>query len=213
MRFAATSLAIFSALALLPGRALATPLNLVLQLPDVVSGFIDVTYLAGTDTFAASGFSTELDDDGVAPNISLDAPGNFGISATIDGSGALSAGTITITGTIASEGYNSGTLLTGDLTDFGYAGDASGIIFEFTFDVTGGDLASAYGGLPGGVILSTALNSFSGFGSDFDNLIGGYPGTGSGISDTAPVPEPSTGLLVLAGLAILGRRGAVRRGR
>jgi hypothetical protein len=190
----------------------ATPLNLNLLLPDLLSSTIDVTYNATSDAFSASGFSLELDDDGVLPNVQLDAPGLFVIGATIDASENLQAGgTLSITGKITSLGYVSGTLLTGNLTDFGFAGDAAGIVFEFTFAVSGGDLASSYAGQPGGVILSTALNSFSGFGSDFDNLFFGISGTGSGISDTAPIPEPSTGLLVLSGLALLGSRAASRR--
>jgi hypothetical protein len=199
-------LVFLAAISLLPSAAFATPLNLTLLLPDVVSGTIDVVYDAGTDTFSASGFAFELDDDGVLPNIQLDAPGDFDIIAAIDEFGALSAGTLSITGTIASEGYNSGTLLTGSLSDFGWAGDASGMIFEFEFDVTGGDLAPVYGGLPGGVILGTTLSTppgFSGFGSSFNNRIFDFEGTGAGGADTAPIPEPSTALLLGAGLGAL----------
>jgi len=194
----------------LSGSALAVPLDLILLLPDVASGTIDVTHVAGTDAFSATGFALELDDDGVLPNIQLDAPGGFSISALIDDAGVLTSGSLSITGTIASEGYVSGTLLTGDLTNFGWAGDAAGMIFEFEFDVTGGDLAPSYAGAPGGVILGTTLNSFGGFGSDFDNLIIGIPGTGAGTSDTAPIPEPGTALLLGLGLLALARTRARR---
>ena len=194
----------------LSGSALAVPLNLTLLLPDVVSGTIDVTHVASTDAFSASGFALELDDDGVLPNIQLDAPGGFSISAVITDAGVLTSGSISITGTIASEGYVSGTLLTGDLTDFGWFGDTSGMIFEFEFDVTGGDLAASYAGAPGGVILGTGANTFGGFGADFNNLIFDIPGTGAGTSDTAPIPEPGTALLLGVGLLALARTRARR---
>jgi hypothetical protein len=74
--------------------------------------------------------------------------------------------------------------------------------------VTGGDLAADYGGIgaSAGVILSAT--GFTGsFASDFDNLIGGQLGSGSGVSDTGvPVPEPSSFILTALGLLALHRR-------
>ena len=194
------SLALSLAVLLLASASQSAPLNLVLEpTPDIVSGTIDIQYTAASDVFSATGFAFDLD------GLNLDAPGSFSLSAIIDEFGVLSSGTLSILGTQAPL-LNSGTLLTGSLTNFGFAGDATGMLFEFEFDVTGGDLAPAYSGAPGGVIMSSTLNSFSGFGSDFDNLIFDILGTGGGISDTAPIPEPGTALLLGLGLALMGSR-------
>jgi hypothetical protein len=206
-------IAALAAIGLAPATASATPLNLILQLPDVVSGLIDITYNAGTDVLSMSGVSLELDDDGSPPNIGLDVLGTFVIDAEIDSSGNLvlsptnASNTITVTGEVGP--YTSGTLITGDLTDFGWSGGSSGMVLEFTFDVTGGDLASV-GGFgtfdEGGVIVGTGSNTFSSWASSWDNLFFGIPGTGSGTSDTAPIPEPSTALLLYGGIAALALR-------
>ena len=135
----------------------AAPLNLtLLDTPDIVSDFIDVTYDAAGDSFVATGFARELDDDGsVLPENIVN--GTFNLAATIDAAGNLVSGSLTIGGTVASLGFNSGTLLTGDLTAFGDP-------LEFLFDVTGGDAAGLYGGVGsvGGVIKDV-----TGFTGDF----------------------------------------------
>ena len=162
---------------LVPSLAQAAPLNLTLNdVPDIVSQFIDVTYNATLDELTASGFALELDDDGSVPAEPI-TDGTFDLSATIGDAGNLVGGTIAIGGTVASLGFNSGTLLTGTLTAFGFP-DAGSNPFEFLFDVTGGDAAALYGGgsVPAGVILSGT--GFDGdFGSNFDNL---SSGTGTG---------------------------------
>jgi hypothetical protein len=193
----------------LAGPASATPLNLTLGYPDVLSGLLDITYDSSGTTFTATGSSLQIDYDGVSTPQDLDAPGSFLLTATIDNSGNFSTGSISITGSETSAplpDLAGPTLVTGTLTGFGYSGDASGIVFEFTYTTTGGDLASS--GTPGGVIMSTTLYSFSGFGSDFNNLLfGSIAGTGSGVSDTAAlVPEPSVALLVACGLGWMLRR-------
>jgi hypothetical protein len=94
--------------------------------------------------------------------------------------------------------FNSGTLLTGTLTAFGFP-DPGGDPLEFLFNVTGGDAAGLYASAPGGIILSGT--GFGGsFNVDFDNLIGGIQGTGSGAADVAPVPLPAAVWLFGAGL-------------
>ena len=182
----------------------AAPLNLTLNsFPDIVSSSIDVTYDAGTGSFTASGFASQLDDDGSIPAESITG-GTSDLSATIDSAGILSGGTLTIGGTVASLGFTSGTLLTGNLTAFGFP-SAGGDPLEFLFDVTGGDAAALYGGgsIPGGIILSD-----SGFGGSFDI---DWSNTGSGVADVAPAAVPLPAAVWLFGSGLLGLVGMARR--
>jgi len=182
----------------------AAPLNLTLNsFPDIVSSSIDVTYDAGTGSFTASGFASQLDDDGSIPAESITG-GTSDLSATIDSAGILSGGTLTIGGTVASLGFTSGTLLTGNLTAFGFP-NAGGDPLEFLFDVTGGDAAALYGGgsIPGGIILSD-----SGFGGSFDI---DWSNTGSGVADVAPAAVPLPAAVWLFGSGLLGLVGMARR--
>jgi len=189
--------------------AQAASLNLTLNdFPDISSFSLDVTYdyneEKGNGLLIADGLAFQLDDDGSEPAEDISG-GSFFLTATIDDSGNLSSGgTLTIGGTVL--GFTSDTLLTGDLTAFGFGG-ADDDPFEFLFNVTGGDAAGLYGTGPAGVILSKT--GFSGnFTADFDNLGSGGIGSGSGVSNTAPVPIPST--LLLFGSGLMGLN-AVRR--
>ena len=179
--------------------AMATPLGLTLaDTPDIASAFIDVVYNAGTDTLTANGFALTLD----APPSNPIAGGLFSLTANVDDSGNLLGGTLTISGTVAGLGFNSGTLLTANLTAFGFV-DAGGDPLEFLFDVTGGDAAGLFGST-GGMILGQS--GFEGdWASDWDNLLSGIPGTGQGSADTAgtPVSEPGILLLQALGLTLL----------
>lgn len=171
--------------------------------PDIFSGFIDVVYDAGADQFVANGFALTL-DDGSGPAIGITG-GTTNITAGIDAFGTINGGTVTVNGTIPSLGFSSGTLLTGDLTQLGFATNGADLL-EFVFDVTGGDAAPLYGNTPAGIILG--FGGFSGsFDADFDNTQG-TPGTGSATTDIAPmVPEPATlGLLLFGSAAIIRRR-------
>ena len=190
--------------------AMAGSLNLtLLDFPDLTSGFTDVSYAADTDLFSATGWALSLDDDGAGAPVNIDN-GTFDITAVIDDQGVPVSGALTITGNVLAHGP---TLLTGSLTAFGYL-DGGGDIFEFLFDVTGGDLAipSLYGSpgsVPLGVIMDATGSNFGGtFDVDFDNN-GGMPGWGNGVSDTAPVPEPGSFVLLLVAVAF-GRAGARR---
>jgi hypothetical protein len=178
--------------------AQAAPLNLTLNdFPDIVSSFIDVNYDAASDTFTASGFALELDDDGSVPAEAI-AGGTFDLSATIDAAGNIAGGLLTIGGTVASLGFNSGTLLTGNLTAFGFP-DLGGDPLEFLFDVTGGDAAGLYGSI-GGIILG-GTNFTGDFTKDFN-------GDGSAVANVAPVPLPAA--VWLFGVGLLGLVGLGR---
>jgi MYXO-CTERM domain-containing protein len=180
----------------------------LLPFPDIASAFIDVSYNAATDQFVATGFATLFDDDGSMPPQDITPAGIFTITATVDGSGNATNGTLTISGTIPGLGIG-GTLLTGALTQFGFL-DGGGPVFDFLFSVTGGELADDYFqgvGTTVGVILS-GVSGFNGnWGVSWNNLVNGVPGTGSAVSDTALIPAPATlALLALAGLAARRRR-------
>ena len=191
--------------------------------PDITSGFILVEYDHTTGNFVASGYAATLDLDGVAPldyNIyapgSSTSPGSFNINLTLDqASGKPKEGTLTVGGVIKDTvpglpgPADSGTLLTGDIHAFGFGGDGDEIfeIFEFVFDVTGGDLAPLYAPQQVGVILDVngyaAGKEFTGsFDSDFNNDVYGL-GIGIGVSDIHYTPEPSS----LMALSFLGPFG------
>jgi hypothetical protein len=88
-------------------------------------------------------------------------------------------------------------------------------IYEFLFDVSGGEMAGLFGGSGAkvGVILSwvstagdVAQNQFT---ANFDNLNGHTFGEGWGtaMSDVAqPIPEPATLLLGIGGLFLSKRK-------
>lgn len=205
-----------------PRAADATPLNLSLpSVPDIYSGQIDITYDADTGAFSADGFSLQF---GYALGQSADIlNGTFSIDVNVDATGALLPGGagLLITGDIDIDGDlvadYTGTLLSGDVSQFGANGEGPGI-FEFVFDVTGGSLVPDFFPDDAGVILGGGSNStFNGsFAVDFSNLSGGLAGTGTGDSDTAPIPEPGTVLLFgagIAGLAGFGRRAGQKGGQ
>ena len=166
-----------------------------------------MTYDSATDQLAAEGFALLLDDDGSIPSENI-LNGSFSLTATIDGSGNATAGTLSIGGGVLGFGPSllEGTLAPGN--SFGFQ-DGGGPLFEFLFTITGGELAPLFmeQGNTVGVILSGT--GFGGsFNSDFDNLIGGIPGTGFAVSDVAVlIPAPGAlALLVLAGVAARRRR-------
>ncbi len=180
---------------------LASPVYASLSLslqpsPDLLSGFIDVSYDSITDLFEANGFALELSVGIGDPEAILG--GAFGLNAIIDESGVLGNGTIAMGGTIPSLGFNSGSLLTGNLIDFGFP--STGDPLEFVFSLTGGDAAGLFEPGPVGVILSGS--GFEGtFTSSFDNRIEQVPG--SAFADVAPVvPLPGSLWLALAGIGV-----------
>jgi hypothetical protein len=172
----------------------ASPLNLTLvDTPDILILLTTVQYDAGTDLLTASGTAVNIDDDGTTEAI---AGGSFSLNATIDSSGAMSSGSLTVSGTIASLGYNSGTLLTGDLTAFGFI-DSGGDPLEFLFDVTGGDASGLYPSVAGAILGNTGFGGIA----DFTN---GFQNNGDGSVNIAPLPLPAAMWLFISGLLAIG---------
>ncbi len=173
----------------------------LLRSPDITSGFINVAYDSDTGFFTASGFALQLD------GLDFDVIGSFAYSLQLDGFGGLISNPLnilTITGALQGEGPTEVTLLEGVVTAFGFQ-DGGGDLFEILFTVTGGDLATPahYGdpGAVGGVIMNANGSDFDGtFDDNFNNI-------GTGTSDTAPIPEPATlVLLAIAGGLVARRR-------
>jgi hypothetical protein len=201
----------------LPRVASATPLNLVLpDFPDIFSSDIDLVYDSTTDVLSARGFSLQIEVDAGVQRDILNGSFTIDVSTTSDSAATSVAGDdLFIGGDIDLDGDGtvdvSGTLLTGEVSQFGATAPG---LFEFVFEVTGGALADEFfmPGLAGVVLGAQSNSSFTGsFDVDFSNLVGGQAGTGTGNSDTAPVPEPGTLLLIGAGVA--GLVGFGRRSR
>lgn len=116
-------------------------------------------------------------------------------------------GTLTISGKIPSLGATSGTLLVGEISQFGYKAPpisscGAGEIFEFIFDAKGGDLMPRYYPRKICVVLDAGDSGFSGgFKTSFANHFF------SGRSDTF-VPAPSTVVMLLS---LIGG-GLIRKG-
>lgn len=167
-------------------------------MPDITSGFLSTQYDASSDLLTVSGFALTLEADGVAPPDEDIISGIFDLSVTVDSTGAITpgVGTLNISGQVSSGGPS---LLTGEVAAFGFL-DGGGEIFEFLFDVTGGDLAGSFGPLVG-VIVDANDSGFAGaFESSFSN-------SGFGVSDTGMIPEPATvGLLIVGVFATSYRR-------
>jgi hypothetical protein len=194
--------------------ASAALLNLNQYPPDITSSFISVSYSGGA--FSATGFPTAFDVDGTPPpdysivQVAPGVPASFSISLIVNpATGAAISGTLNITGKIDPIA-TSGVLLTGDIADWGYLDPPGGDLFEFEFDLTGGDLLAYFPGAKAGVILDAVGSGFNGtFEGEFSNA-----GSGQADAFAEAVPEPSTlCLLILGSLAFLvWRRRIVHRG-
>ncbi len=178
--------------------AVAAPLNLNSVHPDIASANVSVTFDANSDVLSAAGLAVQFADGvSVAPHPTISG-GSFSLTASINDAGVASSASLSISGLVVGGLFDgtSGLLLTGTLADFG-AGN-SGDPLEFLFELTGGALAGAFGGI--GAPIGTILNGTGASGSfavSFDNLLAG-PGTGTATADTF-VPEPSSAMLVLFG--------------
>jgi hypothetical protein len=175
-------------------------------LPDISSGEITVDYvydaLNDIGTFEAHGIAQSL-QEAAQPLKSISA-GSFDLSIEVHADGTvLPGGTLSIGGTVDGNGP---TLLTGTISRFGYTEVAGENIFDFLFNVTGGDLATEIGPVAG-VILASLTGLFSGnLEDEFHSFV---PGA---VADTFPAPEPTTAITwaVLCALGFCAAR--IKRG-
>lgn len=183
--------------------AVAAPLNLSPAIPDVASGFIIVTYNAGSQQFTASGFTQQISLPG--PSSQPAGLRQFSLTATVSNAGVATGGTLLVKTDFGSA--DSVAFQSADLTAFGF--DAINK-FEFVFSQQAGNLASV--GSDIGTILVSPSLSFPGnipsFAQSFTNDPFGL-GFGDGNADTFLIPAPgATAILGLAGLFASRRRRA-----
>jgi hypothetical protein len=221
-RFCAAVLTVLAGL-VVSGPAHAAMLGLTKHAPDITSGLVKVSYTSSNATFTSTGTSASFDIDNVAPPDYSGAnftAGSFTLSMTVNiATGAPTGGTVTINGKVPALGATTGSLLTGNITAFGFP-TGGGQTFDFLFNITGGDLASYWNatGHPGGMILDmgspgTGAIAFTGvFTSDFRNTSGAL---GNGVSDAFITPEPAAafGIVFISAMRVVSLRPAGRSKR
>jgi hypothetical protein len=191
---------------------------------DLFGAPLDVTYNSTSQSFQISGELSGYSGGTGGPLFEYGYV--FDLMATINSAGMLTGGTLNIMGDI---GSGDETLLAGNLvsglsgTAWGYDNNNNIDKFSFLFTVASGSdatVASDFGGI-GGVGGINLYADFSGnnshdtpftgtWGASFDNLFNGQANWGQGYANVFPVsavPEPSSMLLVLAGvLSMVARR-------
>lgn len=209
------------------GIASAAPLNLVKSYPDFfLASDQAYAYNATTDTLTINGTIASYTEGLSSTHVNEQVTNNgaylekFSLTAVIDSSGQLQSGSFYIDGVVRDpfptilyngQTHSSTHLLSGTLTDFGWAGTSgtSGGIIEFRFDNADGVIADLGGGYHSGGMILTVTSSSLGLNNFNANLLS-TDWTGSGYGDVF-VPVPAAAWLFGSGLAALG--GMRRRRR
>ena len=175
--------------------ARGSSLDLVPQNPDLAALSLTVDYqpsAGSTGTLTVTGWPTSLTTSGTnTPDYPIIDNGSYDLTAQITKTGQPISGTLDIGGTIPGLA-SSGTLLTGQLSQFGFQ-NTGGDIFEFTFNITGGDLAPYYNGQTGAILTATG----SGFDGSFASSFSTQACEAVADNFTIVVPEPSMVALLL----------------
>ena len=189
----------------LAGNAHATLLGIHLGVPDIFSdstGTYSYNYATQEMLFTAHALTITFDNVNIIPitggtysaNFKVDNAGNF-----VSG---VSGDDLTISGNFT---YNStpysGTLLRGEITDFGWQ-PGTYALFDYYVDVKGGALASYFGSTAGD-IASAENHNFTG------NWQVSHSGTKVKHDTAGLVPEPAS--IALLGMGILGLFGIGRK--
>ena len=178
----------FLAVVVISGPAQAALLGNALNLPFIsYDNQGTANYNAATDAFSVEGSPLAIRVSGNPPAI-ISGPERFDINVEVDNTGALIGGVpgndLVVTGAVNVPGLGSvsGVLLTGEITGFGFV-DSGGTTdnFDFTFTVTGGQLASLYSQTVGVTLVSEQSNFTGNFSVDFGGeakgTLGAIPGT------------------------------------
>jgi len=188
-----TRILLLAVTVLLPGTAAAALLENTLELPLITFNNQGVTsYDATANSFSVSNASPLAILVAGNPPATISGNRSFTIRATVDSLGVLTDGApghdLIVSGDVNVPGLGaiSGELLTGEITGFGFR-DATltSDSFDFTFTVTGGQLASLYPQTVGVSMISELSNFAGNFG---DNFSGAAKGTLGGI-----LPSPALG--------------------
>jgi uncharacterized repeat protein (TIGR01451 family) len=131
-----------------------------------------LSYTAGTGLFSVNSIPNGFKSSGADPAHLINAPSSLVINVFVSNTGILLGGApgddLVLTGVVLDASgatMYSGTLLTGEVTAFGYRDAGTTDQFQMRFQVTGGALASLYGPYAGLIISaenSTFVNSFVG---------------------------------------------------
>jgi hypothetical protein len=185
-----------------------------IQNPDIAALSLTTKYTpsaGSTGTFTINGWPTSFTvATGDGPH-AISVTGTYSLTAQINkATGQFLSGSFMIGGTIPTmPGINSGTLLTGTLTNFGF-GNGGGDFFQFLANITGGDLAHYY---PGKLGIQVDANNSGFTGSFMTSFASADSDTSSDNASLTVVPEPSTATVLCGGLACLTIAARRRRAR
>ena len=168
-------------------------------------------------TLTMAGTSMVLDAYDPSTGLDFVVGGSYSLVADFDGTGAFTGGTLSATGTALSgdPNFQSGTIVTANLTEFGFSGTDAGGSFEFTFnDSVAGDFAAFYYSYSAVIATTSTLKDSSGaaFVGDWDanlDFTQNFSATSANIDTSVPIPAA----VWLFGSAIMGLFGLGRARR